>query len=337
MILSEIKYFLGKLLVLLRNQVLLSVSIMQFADAIISFLESYQIQNFSPFTLKGYSGDLRNFLRFAQDIKGEAVLTDDIALSDLHSFRIKQLREGIQINTINHKLAAIRSFAVFCEKNEIPFIDPRKIDFGKKEVKPIVVLDQQELSRLLHAADISKIGGLRDRAIFELLACSGIRVGELLAIDKTDLDFTQNQFQVIGKGRKRRTCFFTMRTAVWLRLWIQKRKDRFPALFTSLAGNYSREGIVEDLGRLSAVAVQAMIRKYAEKAGLRKQVTTHTFRHTWATSLLQSGCDIRSLQELLGHSSLITTQVYLHLVPSQLKKAYGKCFDFPIVKEQGAK
>lgn len=286
------------------------IPFMKLSEAIISFLEYYTLHNYSRKTLETYASILRRWMNFNNDCK-----LSDLKLEDLNHFRLAWLRNGLKNATVNQALAAIRAFAAFLEKKEISFINPRHISLGKKENRIITILTPDEVQKILSVVDSA-----RDRAIIQLLLTSGVRVAELVSLNIADLDLGIRQFSVIGKGRKPRTCFMNFEAAGIIKEWLKTRTDHFPALFTSLSTHCKEDG------RLTTVAVQQMIKRYADKAGIRKRVTPHVFRHTWATFLLSHGCDLKSLQEMMGHSSMNTTQVYLHLVPSQLKIAYERCF-----------
>ena len=294
---------------------------MYLSKAIISLLKNYSIRNYSIYTLEGYARDLQRFMRFTGDIE-----VKKITIANINEFRLVRKKEGLKNVTLNREAAAIRSLASFCEKNAITFINPHQIDLGRRENRTIVIPTTQEIRKVIDAVDFRTKKGLRDRAILELLACSGIRIGELVRLDRNSIDFGDLQFTVLGKGKKHRIAFLTQQAAVWIRLWLKSRDDEFPALFISLSDNFRNNCKNENRGRLTPVSIQAIVRENAQKAGIKKKVTTHTFRHFWATSLLQRGADIKSVQELLGHSSLATTEIYLHLSSNHLKQTYEKCF-----------
>lgn len=221
-------------------------------------------------------------------------------------------------------MSAIRSLMNFCKRQGIRSMEVSHVELARNAKKNIRILTPNEVRRIIESVRGTSIVAVRDRAILELLAYSGIRVSELTQLNLDDLNFDTYEFRVRGKGGKYRTCFFTPSAAHQIKHWLNVRTDCFPALFISLSYCF-RDGVnANDRGRLSNTSVEKIVRHYTERAGINKHVTPHIFRHTWSTLLLQNGCDIRSLQEMLGHSSLNTTQVYLHVSPQHLKKSYNQ-------------
>ena len=176
---------------------------------------------------------------------------------------------------------------------------------------------------MLSVQDLSKISGIRDRAILETLFSTGLRVSELVDLNVDDISFDSNEFTVIGKGRKPRTVYLSDSAKKWLKKYLATRDDNFIPLFLRYSGKKMDEGDLEGESlRLTARSIQRMIKKYTARAGISVDVTPHTLRHTFATGLLKSGADLRSVQELLGHSSVTTTQIYTHVTNKQLKEVH---------------
>lgn len=272
----------------------------------ISFLEHLSIKNYSQSSINGYGSILRRWIEFNGDVDSSAINAES-----LNRLRIDWLKRGIKHRTINHALSTIRSLATFLEKKGVSFINPRLIELGINEQKKIDLPTHEEVRRLE-----AVIVNPRDRAIVKLLIVSGIRVSELTSLNRADINFESYQFYILGKGRKVRMCFFTPDMAQLLKSYMESRTDNFPALFVSESTNYSSDG------RISRVSVEALVRKYAIVARISKKLTPHTLRHYFATSLLEKGCDIRIVQELLGHTSIATTQIYTHLTKVHLQNSY---------------
>jgi site-specific recombinase XerD len=189
-------------------------------------------------------------------------------------------------------------------------------------------LDRPELERLFNAVDTEKITGKRDRAILEMLYSTGLRISELTALNRQSVNLDLGEFHVRGKGRKVRIVFLSERAKVFLTEYLDERDDLFEPLFLNHRRARNRKkGDLDVKGehrRLTEYTIQDMVRNTALKAGLTKRVTPHTLRHSFATELLLNGADIRSVQELLGHSSITTTQIYTHLTNNRLKEVHGK-------------
>jgi site-specific recombinase XerD len=185
----------------------------------------------------------------------------------------------------------------------------------------VTFLNQEEVERLLNEPDIAKLTGLRDRAILELLFSSGLRVSELVGLDRDHINLKRREFTVRGKGQKDRPIFISPVAAEWIQRYLDKREDTTTPLFVRYSGTkkVDRSG---NFHRLTARSIQRMVARYALMAGITKHVSPHTLRHSFATDLLMNGADLRSVQALLGHSNIATTQIYTHITDPHLKKVH---------------
>jgi site-specific recombinase XerD len=204
-------------------------------------------------------------------------------------------------------------------KRDIKTLAAEKIEVGKNPSHEVEFLDDEELERLLQAASAGDIKTLRDRAILELLFSAGLRVSELVQINRDQLNLQRQEFSVRGKGDKIRIVFISDTAKKALERYLEKRIDIDPALFVRFSKN---KNFREETKRLTSRSIQRIVKFYAAKAGIVKDVHPHTLRHSFATNLLSNGADIRSVQTMLGHSSITTTQVYTHITNKQLKEIH---------------
>jgi site-specific recombinase XerD len=213
-------------------------------------------------------------------------------------------------------LIALRSFLKFCSKRDIAALSPSKIELARTVRKQVTFLNPEELERLFAVPNTKKPGGLRDRAILELLFSSGLRVSELAGLNRDHINLKRREFMVRGKGQKDRPIFISPEAADWLQRYLDARQDVGEPLFVSYSNNQHQ--------RLTARSVQRLVARYARLAGITKHVSPHTLRHSYATDLLMNGADLRSVQALLGHSNVATTQIYTHVTDPHLKAVHQK-------------
>lgn len=232
--------------------------------------------------------------------------------------------EPLSIITQSYHLIALRGFLAYCAKRDIETLSPAKIELPKVVRKQVTFLTPDEVQTMLDAtANTSGISGLRDQAIIELLFSSGLRVSELTELNRDHINTKRREFMVRGKGQKDRAVFISQSAASAVEKYLEAREDNIPPLFL----NHSRNNITSTSGdyrRLSPRSIQRMINKYARLAGITKHVTPHTMRHGYATDLLRNGADIRSVQTMLGHADISTTQVYTHVTDQHLREVYEK-------------
>jgi site-specific recombinase XerD len=284
-------------------------------------------QNRSKRTIANYEHYLTRLLDYAgdidiDDIDSELVRKWRLWLHELGSDRSDELSKATQ----NYHLIALRNFLKFCHKRDIDTLSPDKIELARVRPHQVTFLNPDELHSLLAKPNINEIAGLRDRAILELLFSSGLRVSELVSLDRSHINLDRKEFMVRGKGQKDRPVFISNEAADWLKKYLAKRPDNLTALFIS----YSGKNKVNNSGnyrRLTARSIQRMIARYALLAGITKQVSPHTLRHSFATDLLMNGADIRSVQAMLGHSNIATTQIYTHVTDPHLKSIHERFHD----------
>ena len=272
----------------------------------------------SPYTLRNYSHDLEELRRFLGQ-KGVASW-EGVGREVLRDYLASLLERGIARSSISRKFSALRSFYKYLVREKRVAADPtRTTSVPKKEARLPSFLTREEMLSLLEAPDLSTPAGLRDRALLELLYASGLRVSEIVGLDVADVDLAGKEARVWGKRSKERLVVMGRPAARALREYLEKarpallREGRSPALFLNVDGE-----------RLTVRSVQKMVKEYALKAGLEKDIHPHLLRHTFATHLLDGGADLRTVQELLGHESLASTQVYTHISQSQARRVYTR-------------
>jgi site-specific recombinase XerD len=233
-------------------------------------------------------------------------------------------KEPMKRRTQNYYLIALRAFLKFLRKRDISALAPEKIELAKTPERHLDLISPAELDRLIKAADGSDEKSLRDRAILELLFSTGLRVSELCSLD-SDLDLSRDEFSVRGKGDKVRVVFLSDAAKAAVRAYQKARKDMADALFVGIPLLPKKKGgSLPDASRLTPRSVELMVKRYAAKAGITKKVTPHVLRHSFATDLLSNGADIRSVQQLLGHASINTTQIYTHVTDAHLREVHKK-------------
>lgn len=221
-----------------------------------------------------------------------------------------------------YHLVAMRTFLKYCQKRDLKTLSATAIDLPKIAKKQVEFLTVDELRRLFGVIDVSKPAGLRDLAILELLFSSGLRISELTNLDRTHINLERGEFTVRGKGQKDRPVYISPEAAEAVAIYMTTRDDNKKPLFINYSLAKSQQETSD--GRLTPRSIQRMIDKYAKKAGITKHVHPHTMRHSFATDLLMNGADLRSVQSLLGHSNIATTQIYTHVTDQHLKEVHTK-------------
>jgi site-specific recombinase XerD len=308
---------------------------MSLDQALRQFLEFLEIeQGRSRLTLRNYDHYMTIFLQFcAQEkvTKPEEITQEHMRLYRLwlnkphkHPLRAEYIERSKK--TQNYYLIALRAFLKFLSDKDIASLSPEKINLAKAEDKQITFLTPEEIDRLLGQPDPLTVVGHRDRALLEMLFSTGLRISELTNLNRDDIYFDTGELSVQGKRGKIRVVFISDEAKKYLKSYLNKRHDDDKALFIRTHTNQEdvrQKDEADDIGlRLSPRSVQRMVQKYAKEAGIAKSVTPHLFRHTFATDLIQNGADLRSVQELLGHSSVTTTQVYTHVTNPQLQEVH---------------
>ena len=295
------------------------------SELILDYIESLEVEGGrSSRTAENYRLYLERFVEFSDDIKVDKITTEVIRRYRLWLNRHKN-DNGDELATItqSYHLIALRGFLKYLSERDITSLSPDKIKLPKAARKQVTFLHYDEVRQLIDVIDTSNEEGLRDRAIVELLFSSGLRVSELVNLDRGHVNTKRREFMVRGKGQKDRPVFVSDAAAEWVESYLASRLDNLPPLFLSYSRNNlpSRSG---DYRRLGARSIQRMVSKYARLAGITKHVSPHTMRHSFATDLLMNGADIRSVQSMLGHSSISTTQVYTHVTDEHLREIHEK-------------
>ncbi|MCX6808346.1 MAG: tyrosine-type recombinase/integrase, partial [Candidatus Berkelbacteria bacterium] len=237
--------------------------------------------------------------------------------------RKDQEGQDLKLITQNYHMLALRAFLRFLSWRDIKSLSPEQIPVAKLGEREINFLPEGDLKTILSTPDTSELAGLRDRTIMEVLFSTGLRVSELTRLDAPDINFERGEISIMGKGKKIRVVFLSEEALYWLDQYIKNRGFQTP---DNLAGKIIDDPLFRNLKgqRLTPRSVERIVKKYAGIAGVTKQVSPHTFRHSFATDLLMAGADIRSVQSLLGHSSITTTQIYTHVTDQHLKEIHKK-------------
>jgi site-specific recombinase XerD len=298
---------------------------MRYDDAVGQFLEYMELeQNRSQKTIQNYSHYLTRLSDFAGDIS-----LKDIDAEMIRKWRLWLNRLGTNTSdelskiTQNYHLIALRSFLRYCAKKEWAALAPDKIELARTTRPQVTFLTPEELERLASQPKISGLVGVRDRAIIELLFSSGLRVSELVGLDRDHINLKRREFMVRGKGQKDRPIFISPEAANWISKYLEMRQDNVKPLFIRYSGS-KKVDLSGNYHRLTARSVQRMVARYALLAGITKHVSPHTLRHSFATDLLMNGADLRSVQAMLGHSNIATTQIYTHVTDPHLKEVHQK-------------
>lgn len=296
---------------------------MLFSKALVDFLEHLEIeQNRSQKTIANYDHYLTRLIDYAGDIKVSDIDTELIRKWRLWLNRLgTNVSDELQKTTQNYHLIALRSFLKYCAKRNIPALAADKVELARTQRKQVTFLNPEELERLFNQPDTNTVAGLRDRAILELLFSSGLRVSELVGLNRDHINLKRREFMVRGKGQKDRPIFISPAAAEWIAAYVSKRTDNVLPLFVRLGGTKQAD-TSGNLKRLTARSIQRMVSKYALLAGITKHVSPHTLRHSFATDLLMNGADLRSVQAMLGHSNIATTQIYTHVTDPHLKAVH---------------
>jgi integrase/recombinase XerD len=298
---------------------------MQFANAKTNFLEYLEIeQNRSQKTIANYDHYLTRLIDFTGEISVADIDTELVRKWRLWLARLgTNSSDELQKVTQNYHLIALRAFLRYCAKTGVSALAPDKIELAKTQKKQVTWLNTDEMERLFRQPKVNSLPGLRDRAILELLFSTGLRVSELVGLDRDNLNLKRREFMVRGKGQKDRPIFISPEAAIWLERYIEKRQDNTRPLFVRYSGS-KQVDLSGNFHRLTARSVQRMVSRYALLAGITKHVSPHTLRHSFATDLLMNGADLRSVQAMLGHSNISTTQIYTHVTDPHLKQVHEK-------------
>ncbi len=291
------------------------------------FLEYVEIEKgLSLRTVQNYDHYLSKFIDFskiknAEDINADNLREFRLFLNRQSGVKVRgQTSAGMKKNTQNYHLIALRSFLKFLMKREIKSMSPDKIELAKTASRSLDLISTAELERLLSAPNKSDLASLRDKAILELFFSTGLRLSELASLNR-DLDLSKDEFSIRGKGEKVRVVFLSEEAKMAIKTYLKLRKDLDDAMFIQFGKNAKEKNKAGEL-RLSVRSIERLVKKYATLAGISKKVTPHVIRHSFATDLLQNGADIRSVQMMLGHANIATTQIYTHVTDTKLREIH---------------
>jgi len=298
---------------------------MYMSEILLDYIEHIEVEGGrSAHTAENYTLYLERFVEFTNDIMVDKITSEIIRKYRLWLNRYKN-SNGDELSTItqSYHLIALRGFLGYLSKRDIPSLSPDRIELPKTSRRQVTFLHYDEVERLLTAIDTNTETGLRDRAIIELLFSSGLRVSELVNLNRDHINTNRREFMVRGKGQKDRPVFISESASLHVNNYLKKRSDNLPPLFLSYSNN-SETTMSGDYRRLGARSIQRIINKYTRLAGITKHVSPHTMRHSFATDLLMNGADLRSVQTMLGHSSITTTQIYTHVTDEHLREVHEK-------------
>jgi site-specific recombinase XerD len=294
------------------------------------FLEYLEIEKGSSLkTVENYDRYLSRFIENTKinspkEINDENIREFRLYLNRQNGMKIRgQNCSTMKKNTQNYYLIALRVFLKYLMKRGISAISPDRIELAKTKERSLDLISTEELERLLAGPSGSDLKNLRDKAILELFFSTGLRVSELASLNR-DLDLSKDEFPIRGKGEKIRVVFLTESAKRSIKEYLKKRTDMEEAMFIQLSQVGAEKNKKNNTTRLTSRSMERIVKYYAIKAGISKKVTPHVIRHSFATDLLQNGADIRSVQMMLGHSNIATTQIYTHVTDKQLKDVHKK-------------
>lgn len=289
------------------------------------FLEYLEIEKGrSPKTTQNYDHYVSEYLKFSKAKKPA-----DITERSIREFRLYLNRRPGVSGTMKHKtqnyyMISLRAFLKFLRKRGIESLNPERIELAKVGARDLDLITAQELERLMSGPKGTSLSDLRDRAILELFFSTGLRVSELCSLNR-DLDLSRDEFSVRGKGDKVRVVFLSPAAKKAIKEYLDKRGDIDDALFVQYGKASAKAAASRESNlRLTPRSIERLVKKYATKAGITRKVTPHVIRHSFATDLLENGADLRSVQALLGHANITTTQVYTHVTDKHLREVHKK-------------
>lgn len=279
--------------------------------------------NCSKLTIRNYRHYLDVLLDYLSQNGKLEISLKDINTDNIQNFRLSLKGKKLKIVTQGYYVIALRSFLKWLRKNDIKALDPEKLDVPKIRDHNLKFLDLDQMHRLLNQPLLSSKTGYRDKAILELLFSTGLRVSELVSLNRDQINFKTREFGVVGKGGRARIVFLSLEAANYLEQYLVSRNDHYKPLFVRMSGKM--EITTDDSKmRLTARSIQRLVKSYVAKAKLPVDATPHTLRHSMATDLLREGADIRSVQEILGHKNIATTQIYTHVTDARLREVHEK-------------
>ncbi|MDO4870631.1 MAG: tyrosine-type recombinase/integrase [Candidatus Saccharibacteria bacterium] len=302
---------------------------MEISELKYQFIEYLEIERgSSQNTIRNYDLYLERFIEFADNINVEKITAETIRKYRLWLNRYQNYNgQELDKVTQNYHLIALRNFLKYLQDREIKSLEPSRVKLAKTSRKQVTFLYNNEIDDLVGVIPDTTIIGKRDRAIISLLFSGGLRVSEIVKLDRSHINLERMEFMIRGKGSKDRPIFISQEAADAVRCYLDARQDNLKPLFL----NHSRmtQNDLNNFRRLTARSIQRLVTKYARLAGITKHVSPHTMRHSFATDLLMNGADLRSVQEMLGHSDISTTQIYTHITNPHLKEIHQKFHNHP--------
>ncbi|MCR4264214.1 MAG: tyrosine-type recombinase/integrase [Candidatus Roizmanbacteria bacterium] len=290
------------------------------SELITRFLEYLEVErNVSQLTIRNYHHYLSRFINFLAKRYPDLTQARDVDEEVMRNYRLFLSRyaddKGLTLKRVTqgYHIIALRSFLKYLAKKNIQALAPESLDIPKGESRSLKFLDRDQIERLLSSAEDP-----RDKAILEVLFSTGLRVSELVKLNREQINFERKEFGVIGKGRRPRVVFLSDSAIYWIEKYLETRTDDDSALFIRTSGRNDA-----DL-RLTPRSIQRIVKKYVKKTQIPVDITPHGLRHTFATDLLSAGADLRAIQEMLGHKTIATTQIYTHVTNPQLKKIHAE-------------
>ena len=295
------------------------------------FLQYIEIEKGrSVLTVRNYDHYLSRFIDFS-NVSSPSQITEQM----MREFRVYlnrfpareakkgQVTETLDKKTQNYHLIALRAFFKYIRKRGVAGYDPERIELAKTQQRELDLISEKELTELLSSPDTQTIAGLRDKAILELLFSTGLRVSELCSLDRS-VDLRNGEISVRGKGGKIRVVFISGSAQTAVKAYLHARVDIDEAMFVDHSPRAISRMTKEESVRLTPRSVERILNKYAERAGIAKKCTPHVLRHSFATDLLYNGADLRTVQMMLGHASIATTQIYTNVTNKFLRDQYEK-------------
>lgn len=293
---------------------------MQTRDYADTFIEYCEItRKLSLSTLRNYRHYLKRFISFVGNKK-----PNEITFQEVQNYRASLYESGYSVQTLSFHIIVLREFCKYLRKNDVEIIAPEKIEVPRVPKRMIKIAENSEINKMLECIDRSSLIGLRNYAMLVMLFTTGLRVSELIGLNRNQINFEHGEFTVMGKGDKPRIVFLSVGAKNSLIKYLKARKDNLDPLFINFGTGF-KKSMNPEKRRITRVSVEHIVRTCAQKAQVERRITPHTLRHCFATGLLRNGADIRSVQELLGHSSITTTQLYTHITNESLKETFLKC------------
>lgn len=301
----------------------------QIQKLLTEYLDSIEIElNRSRLTRRNYEHYLKRFFAFAKISEPSDITIDCVRRFRLHLNRFNtRAGSSLKRSTQQYHLIALRNFLRYLAKRDIPALAPEKIELGKTAERAIDIVDEEDIERILDTSKRDDIKALRNSAILETLFSTGLRVSELCSLGRDLVAIKRGEFSVRGKGGRIRVVFISDRAREALNAYLKARSDVDEALFVEIGRNYEKTKRRVENMRITPRTVQRVVGNAAVSAGISRRVTPHMLRHAFATDLLRNGADLRSVQALLGHASVSTTQVYTHITDKTLRETHKKFHD----------